>query len=136
MVTRQREGLSYGFQITGVWWPVLYKVAECPATHTGSERRDRGLSEALRSSVKRNDVWFRIIECIGDGKTVHLYGKVEQFQEKRNDVELKSKDVTSERRLYKWKIYWTSDSIFFLPSGSCMCTQDITIWMYLWNFKH
>jgi hypothetical protein len=83
----------------------LYKVAECLATHTGKERRDRGLSEALRSPAKHNDVWFQILECIGDGKTVYMNGKVEHVQEKRSDAEVRSKDVTSERSSYKWKIH-------------------------------
>jgi len=108
MITRQREGLSYGFQITGIWWPVLYKEAECPATHSGKESRDRGLTEALRSPAKHNDVWFQIIECIGDGKTAHIYGKVQLVQEKRIDAERRSKDVTSERRLCKWEKNYTS----------------------------
>ena len=44
-------------------------------TYTGKEIRDRGLSESLRSSAKHNDVWFQIIECVGDGKTAHMFGK-------------------------------------------------------------
>jgi len=39
-------------------------------TYTGQKRRDSDLSEALRSPAKYNDVWFQIIECVGDGKAV------------------------------------------------------------------
>lgn len=95
----------------------MYKVAECQATSTSKERRDRGLTEVLRSPAKHNDVGFHIVECIGDGKTVHIYRKVQHVKENRSDAELRSKDVTSASKLYKWKNI-QSQIAFYSPRGS------------------
>jgi hypothetical protein len=67
------------------------------------ERKDRALTEVLRSPARHNDVGFEIIECIGNGKTVHIYRKVQHVKEKRSDAELRSRDVTNASKLYKWK---------------------------------
>jgi hypothetical protein len=81
----------------------LYIVAECQATNSRKKRRDRGLTGALTSAAKHNDLGLQIIEYICDGKTARVYGNVQHVEEKRSDVALRSKDINSDRKLNKWE---------------------------------